>query len=169
MPGRLSKSVASAVGIGLCLLALLAARLPTAGVPPGLDLRLIAVPPGELTVSPVGVLASGRAMQAGDRTAGTLTVRNIAGQRLRLRLLALPSTRGGPARAVHLRATAAGAVLAEGSLAQGARSPRAGIEIPARGSRRIAIGAWLPAGARGYRGRVLDVTLEFRSRPAGRR
>lgn len=167
MRGNLGKLVAICAGVGLCLVALAAWRLPTSGSPPGLDMRLIMTPPGELTVDPVGVLASARAMQAGDAAAsGVIEVRNIAGRRLLVSLVALPSERD-LARTVRLRAVAGDGTLAGGTLASLDR-PRAGIEIPARGSRRIGVSAWVPPGQAGYRGRILDVTLELRSRPLAR-
>src|ERR1044072_7702944 len=104
MDGNLAKLVAVCVGAIFCLVVLTAWRLPTDGSPPGLDLRLIAIPPGELTVEPTGVVASGRAMQAGGPAVhGELLVRNIAGRPLAVRIAALPSDRE-LARKVRLRA-----------------------------------------------------------------
>jgi hypothetical protein len=165
MKGNLGKLAAATVGVGLCMVALVAWRLPTSGSPPGLDLRLIAVPPGELTVGEIGVIASARAMQAGDDPArGALDVTNIAGRRLLVRPVALPSTKG-LAQTVRLRAVAGERVLASGTLASLERARGAGIEIPAHGSRRIEVSAWMLPAASGYRGRILDVTIELRSRP----
>lgn len=165
MRADLGKLVAAAVGVGLCLLALAAWRLPTSGSPPGLDLRLIVVPPGELTVDPAGVLASARAMQAGDDPAkGAIEVKNIAGRRLLIHPVALPSVRG-LAQTVRLRAASGEKTIAAGTLASLERPRGRGIEIPARGSRRIEISAWMPAESSGYRGRILDLTLELRSQP----
>ena len=168
MKADLGKLVAAAVGVGVCLLALTAWGLPTSGSPPGLDLRLIVAPPGELTVDPAGVLASGRAMQAGDDPArGILDVTNIAGRPLLVRSVALPSVKG-LARTVRLRAAIGNRTLAAGTLASLEKPHGRRVEIPARGSRQIEVSAWLPAEASGYRGRILDVTLELRSRPIGR-
>jgi hypothetical protein len=165
MKADLGKLVAAAVGMGLCLLALSAWGLPTSGSPPGLDLRLIVAPPGELTVDPAGVLASTRAMQAGDDPAeGVIEVKNIAGRRLLIHPIALPSMKG-LAQTVRLRAATAGKTIAAGTLASLERSRGSGIELPAHGSRRIEVSAWMPPEAIGYRGRILDVTLELRSRP----
>jgi hypothetical protein len=167
MKGNLGKLVAATAGVGLCMVALVAWRLPTSGSPPGLDLRLIVVPPGELTVDPIGVFASARAMQAGDTPAGgVLEVRNIAGRQLLVRPVALPSVKG-LARTVRLRAVAGKRVLADGTLASLERPGGAGIEIPARGSRQIEVRAWLPRGETGYRGRILDITVELRSQSLG--
>jgi hypothetical protein len=168
MKADLGKLVAAAVGVGVCLVALTAWGLPTSGSPPGLDLRLIVAPPGELTVDPAGVLASARAMQAGDDPAeGVIEVRNIAGRPLLVQPIALPSVKG-LARTVRLRSAIDDRTIAAGTLAslEGPRGP--GVEIPARGTRQIDVSAWLPAEASGYRGRILDVTLELRSRPIGR-
>jgi hypothetical protein len=167
MKGNVGKLVAATAGVGLCLVALVAWRLPTSGSPPGLDLRLIVVPPGELTVDPIGVFASARAMQAGDKAASEAPdLRNIAGRRLLVRPVALPSVEG-LARAVRLRAVAGDKLLADGNLASLERPRGGGIEIPARGSRRIEVSAWLPPGETGYRGRILDITVELRSRSPG--
>jgi len=169
MRASLAKLAAATVGIGLCLVALAAWRLPTSGSPPGLDLRLIAVPPGELTVSPVGVLASTRAMQAGDKpVGGTLELRNIAGRRLLVRPVGLPSAKG-LARLLRLRILAGEVVLASGPVASLERPLGEGVEIPPRASRQVEVSAWLPPGASGYRGHILDVTLELRSQPMERR
>jgi hypothetical protein len=167
MSANFGKLVAAAIGVGACLVALTAWGLPTSGSAPGLDLRLIVAPPGELTVEPAGVLASARAMQAGDDPArGVIEVRNIAGRPLLVHPVALPSVKG-LARTVRLRATVEGRALGSGTLASLERPHGPGVEIPARGSRQIEIGAWLPAEATGYRGRILDVTLELRSRLVG--
>jgi|GEM_PF-6466407 len=164
MKGNLAKLAAATAGVGLCIVALVAWRLPTSGSPPGLDLRLIVVPPGELTVDPIGVFASARAIQAGDEPiSGTLNVTNIAGRQLLVRPVALPSVRG-LARTVHLRVVAGDEVLADGTLASLERPRGAGLEIPARGSRQIEVSAWLPEGETGYRGRILDVTVELSAR-----
>lgn len=167
MKADFGKLVAAAVGAGLGLLVLTAWGLPTSGSRPGLDLRLIVVPPGELTADPGGVVASARAMQAGDEPArGTIEARNIAGRLLVVRPVALPSV-SGLARKVRLRATSGGRTLVAGTLASLESPPGPGIEIPARGTRRIEFGAWVPAGETGYRGRILDVTLELRTRLGG--
>ena len=167
MKADLGKLVATAVGVGLCLLAMTAWGLPTSGSAPGLDLRLIVAPPGELTVDPAGVLVSARAMQAGDDPAeGVIEVKNIAGRPLRVRPVALPSVKG-LARTVRLRAAAGGKTLAAGTLASLERPRGPGVEIPARGSRRVELSVWMPPGETGYRGRILDVTLELRSRLLG--
>jgi hypothetical protein len=94
-------------------------------------------------------------------------VRNIAGRPLLVRPVALPSMKA-LARTVRLRIAAPGETFAAGTLASLERPRGAAIEIPARGPRRIDVSAWLPAEATGYRGRILDVTLELRSRPVGR-
>jgi hypothetical protein len=167
MKADLGKLVAATVGVGACLLALAAWGLPTSGSPPGLDLRLIVVPPGELTVDPAGVVASARAMQAGDEAArGTIEVRNIAGRRLDVRPIALPSVKG-LAQKVRLRATVGDRTIAAGTLASLERPGGAGVEIPSGDSRRIEVSASMPPEETGYRGRILDVTLELRSRPQG--
>ncbi len=167
MKADLGKLVATVAGVGLCLLALAAWRLPTSGSPPGLDLRLIVVPPGELTVDTAGVIASARAMQAGDEAAqGAIEMSNIAGRDLLVRPVALPSAKG-LARTVRLRVSGGGRTLAAGTLASLERPRGPGIEIPAGTSRRIEVSAWMPPEAIGYRGRILDVTLEPRSQPLG--
>ena len=144
MKADLGKLVAAAIGVGVCLLALAAWGLPTSGSAPGLDLRLIMAPPGELTVKPAGVLASARAMQAGDDPVkAAIGVRNIAGRPLLVRPVALPSVKG-LAPTVRLRATTGGRTLAAGTLASLERPHGPGVEIPARGSRQVNLSAWLP-------------------------
>jgi hypothetical protein len=165
MKADVGKLVAAVAGVGLCLLALAAWRLPTSGSPPGLDLRLIVAPPGELTVDSAGVIASARAMRAGDNPArGSIRLRNISGRPLLVHLVALPSVKA-LAQTVRMRVAGGGRILVVGTLASLEQPSGPGVEIPARGSRRIGVSAWMPAEAIGYRGRILDVTLELRSQP----
>jgi hypothetical protein len=58
-------------------------------------------------------------------------------------------------------------VLAAGTLAALERPRGAGLEVPARTTRQIEVSAWVPEGASGYRGRILDVTVELRAQPLG--
>lgn len=103
-------------------------------------------------------------MQAGDPPhAGGFEITNIAGRPLRVRLVALPSNRGF-ARKVRLQATVAERTVAAGALAALATGRGRGLRLPAHGSRRIEVSARMAAGTRGYRGAILDVTLEFRAR-----
>jgi len=163
-PGKL---VAALVGVGLCTVALGAWRLPTAGSPPGLDMRLIVTPPGELTVEPDGVVASVRAMQAGDAPVeGSVEVRNVSGQSLLVRPVALPSV-SGLGREVQLRAAACGKTVAAGALASLERPRGAGFLLAPRESCQVEVSTWMEPGAGGYRGRILDVSLEFRTRTLG--
>jgi hypothetical protein len=165
-PGKL---IAAMIGVGLCMAALTAWRLPTSGSPPGLDLRLIVDPPGELTIEPDGIVASARAMQAGDPAArGSIEVTNIAGQSLLVRPVALASVKG-LARDVQMQATSRGKVIASGSLSSLERPRGAGLVLAPRESSRIELAAWVEPGVGGYRGRILDVTVELRSRVLERR
>lgn len=169
MDANLGKLVAASAGAALCLIALMAWQLPTSGSPPGLDLRLIAIPPGELTVGPTGVVAAGRAIQVGDPPVhGDLEIENIAGQSLFVRLAALPSDRDLAGK-VRLRAVAAGRTIASGALAALADPRGPGLRLPARGSARVEVSAWIAPGTSGYRGRILDVALDLRADPVGGR
>jgi hypothetical protein len=160
-PGKL---MAAMIGVGLCVVALTAWRLPTAGSPPGLDLRLIVTPPGELTVAPDGVVASVRAMQAGDAPAeGSVEVGNITGRTLLVRPVALSSV-SGPRRAVQLRAVACGETIASGTPASLERPRGAGFRLAPRESCRVEVSTWIEPDMTGYRGRILDISLEFRTR-----
>jgi hypothetical protein len=160
-PGKL---VATMIGVGLCVVALAAWRLPAAGSPPGLDLRLIVIPPGELTVAPDGVVASARAMQAGDPPAeGSVEVENISGRTLIVRPVALPSV-SGLGRAVQLRAVARGETIASGTPASLERPRGAGLRLAPRESCRVEVSTWMEPEMTGYRGRILDISLEFRTR-----
>lgn len=169
MGGESAKPFAALAGVCLCLLALLAWRLPTDGSPPGLDLRLIAIPPGELTVEPVGVLASAQALQAGEEPIGDeLSLRNIAGRRLLVRPVALASNRE-LANVVRVRIAAGNEILAEGTPASLRDDGERAIALSARAARRIEVEAWLPPGATEYRGRILDLTVEFHADRSGAR
>jgi len=165
MDRDVAKLVAAVVGVSLCLVALTAWQLPTSGSPPGLDLRLIAVPPGELIVEPTGVVALERGVQAGDPPInGSMQVENIGGQPLRVRLVALPSD-SSLAGKVRIRAVVAGRPIAAGALASPEDPSGPGLRLPTRGLSQIDVSAWIAAGASGYRGRILDVTLELRAQP----
>lgn len=165
MEGPAGKLVAATVGAGLCLVVLAGWGLPTAGTPPGLDLRLIAVPPGELALSRIGVLASTHAMQAGgDPVGGALEIENISGRPLRVAPVVLPS-RAELAGKVRLRLSGRGRSATGSALTLQRPDPDVEIGLPPGGSARVEVVAWIAPGVGGYRGGILDLTLELRARP----
>lgn len=155
-----------AAGIVLVAIALAAWRVPAASGPLGAELRVSAVPAGELTVSRIdpflvetGLRPTGRA----PRAAHTLTLRNVAGRPLGFRMRSVPSGRGLDG-VLRIEARVGGHELYTGTLG-GLRRWTRGVFSLASGERSpLAVKAWLPSSAaRGSEGMIEDVSLEFRA------
>jgi hypothetical protein len=153
-----------AAGLVLAALALLSWRVPASGEELGLDVRLVAMPPGELLVEQTGPFVSGRALTPGGRAAeGSLTVRNIAGRRLAFRVRGLPSARGVD-RILQVELRVGGRRLASGPLGDLRAWTGRSFELDASETAALTARAWLPEGTgRGWAGRILDVTVELRA------
>jgi hypothetical protein len=83
-----------AVGLVVALAAVLSWRIPAEGARLGADVRFVAVPPGELTLSPSGTFLEARRLEpVGGAAHGRLVLRNITGHTVVVRLRCLPSSR----------------------------------------------------------------------------
>ena len=81
-----------AVGLLIALVAVLSWRVDSEGAGLGAELRMTAVPPGELVVEPSSPFLVGRGLQpGGDGATGELRVRNISPRPVEVQVRALPS------------------------------------------------------------------------------
>lgn len=163
------RRVAPVVGFAIAVLVLLSWRIPAASGQLGADVRFVATPLGEVAVHPAGAFASARALERGAGEAhGRLTLANIGGGALAVRIRALPSSHDLD-RTLRVELRAAGRTLARGPLGRLRSWSVGSLTIPRGGRVEVEARAWLPAHTRGaYEGRSVDVTLELRARPAGR-
>jgi hypothetical protein len=152
-----------ATGLILAAGLLLAWRVPASNGQLGADVRLVALPPGELTIAPTDFFLSARAMKPGDAPkSGVLRVHNITTGAVNVRVKALPSDRT-LARAAHMELSSGGQVLASGSIAK-LRSPSRPMRIPLGKVASLRARVWIPRSARhGYEARFADVTLDLRT------
>jgi hypothetical protein len=158
------RTVGFAAGLVLAALALLSWRVPASGDELGLDVRLVATPPGELLAESSEPFLAGRGLvPGGDPAEGRMTVRNVAGRRLAFRVRGLPSARGLD-DLLHVELRAGDEPLARGPLGDLRRWTDRSFELDASESATLTARAWLPeAAGRGYEARILDVTVELRA------
>jgi hypothetical protein len=154
-----AKRAGLAIGLVLALAAILSWRIPAEGAGPGADARFVAVPPGELTLSPAGAFLSARRLEPGGRAArGRLAVSNVSGRPVVVRLRFLPSSRDLD-RALHVRIESEGSVAFGGTL--GRLRGWTPVARLARGeARTLQVRAWLASKAEGS---AVDVTVEARA------
>jgi hypothetical protein len=166
-PARL---IGFVIGAGICLVALLAWRMPAPEGTLGADVRVIATPPGELMVKPDGVVLAGRAMRPGGEPAeGELEVQNLVGRPLIVRLRGLPSSRALD-NDLRLRFRSAGRTIAAGSAGQlRAFSAGPGLRLGPASKARIEATMRLRRGDDRFAGQILDITLELQAKPVGGR
>jgi hypothetical protein len=85
MARRLDRWWLSGAAIGLAVVAVLVLhwRVPQGGGEPGVDVRLLAAPTGELAVSPVGAFVTATGLTPSSQpSAGRVTIRNQTAKRL---------------------------------------------------------------------------------------
>jgi hypothetical protein len=170
LSAEVHKLAAVVAGAMVCFGLLIAWHVPRGTGELGSDIRLVATPPGELIVKPAGAFVSTVALRPGDEPAtGHMTVRNISGQAVNLRVRGLPST-GAIDRYVHVRYTSGGNVVASGTLARMRRFGGPGLDLAPREQARVDAALWLDrrVGER-YKGRIVDVTVELRATPEANR
>lgn len=164
-PERWIKGAGLALGMVAAVLLLMAWRVPGGNGTSGLDLTVIVNPTGELQITPPGPLFFATGLRPGDgegKASGTFEVRNRTGANLLLRVRALPSE-GVLDGVLRVELRAGGATLYSGRL-EGLRAWSDGSTTLAPGAgRTFSFRAWLPGGAEGYAGQVLDLNLEFQS------
>jgi hypothetical protein len=156
--------VGFAAGVVLAALALLSWRVPASGDELGLDVRLVATPPGELLAESSEPFLAGRGLvPGGDPAEGRLTVRNVAGRRLAFRVRGLPSARGLDSL-LRLELRAGDRTLASGPLGDLRGWTDRTFELDPREPADLTARAGLPEPAgRGYEARILDVTVELKA------
>lgn len=161
------RRAAFVIGFAVAAIVLLSWRIPAASGELGADVRFVALPVGEVAVEPAGAIASGRALEPGQgRAVGRLTLVNVAGGPLTVRVRGLPSTRELD-RLLHVELRSGDRTLARGPLSRLRAWSEGSVVIQRAGRADIDARAWLPAGVRGaYEGRAVDVTLELRATPA---
>jgi hypothetical protein len=163
-----SDTVASWGGLilGLALAAALVVswRVPEPDQTLGADLRMVAAPGGELELEPDSVFLSGRSLGAGDRADGHLRIRNLTGRPVGVRLRGLPSSHDLDER-VSAELRSGDRILARGSLGELRAWTRTPLALGPGETREIEARLSVPQhGGSGYRGRIVDVTLEFWTR-----
>ncbi len=147
-------------GLALAAVLVLLAR-PAAGPPLGLDLRLDVMPSGEVTATPFGTIAKVRTLRPGGRATGAVVLRNITAGRQAIRTAV--QVPGEVAPHLRVRLSARGATVFAGSLADLRRAPRLPLTLASGASARVAVAAWIPAGAAdaALRGRDAGVAITF--------
>ena len=164
----LTKWIGLAAGIALAAVLLSSWRVPATSGTLGADLKLVATPPGELTLKPAGALLQGHGLRAGGTAAtGTLEVRNITARTLAVRTRLLPSVPDLDA-GLRVEVEDGGRPVASGPLGRLRRWSRAAVTIAPGESRRLDARAAVVPGARDYQGRIVDATLELRATQAKR-
>ena len=164
----ITKWVGLAVGLAMAVVLLTTWQVPATSGTLGADVKLVATPPGELTLQPAGAFLQARGLSAGGAAgAGRLELRNITGRRLEVRLRLLPSAPDLDG-ALHVELGDAGDPVARGPLGTLRRWSRQAIVVEPGEARRLDGRAYVAGGAGDYEGRIVDVTVELRARPVGR-
>lgn len=165
---KLVPAIGVALGLVIALAAVLSWRVSAAGESLGAEVRFVAAPAGEVSISPGGVLLTARRLAPGDSATGRFEVRNMTGSPLRVRLRALPSERSLDG-ALRVEFTAQGRKIAAGRLGE-LRSfgSGEGLSLPRGASREVALRAELNrAAGRAHEGQIVDVSLELEARRPG--
>lgn len=150
-----------ALGLLLALGAVLSWRVAAEGPSAGAEVRLLAVPPGELTVAPDGAFLAARGLRPGGPAAhGELSLANITGSPVAVRVRGLPSGRDlDRLLRVKVRGVFAGRL---GQLRAWTRP----FAMGERERRVLDVRVWLPASAAGAAaGAAVDVTVELGVEP----
>jgi hypothetical protein len=130
----------------------------------GAEVRIAAVPTGELSVSRVDPFLVGRDLHPGGRkAAGSVSVTNVTATERTIRLRALPSA-ADLDKLLEVSMSAGGKRLYHGPLGGLRRWTRESVAVASGKSEKLRVRASLPATPRhGYAGRIEDVQLELRS------
>lgn len=162
---RVARWAGLLTGLGLTVAAFVAWQLPASGHALGADVTIVAVPPGEVLVKPAAAALAARGIVPGQERRGTMTVTNITGQPLEIRVRVLPSSRD-LARSVELTVTDGRRTVAGGTLAELRQWSGRRLRLPVRSTHRLVLRAGLRADAEDSAGRVVDVSLELDARTA---
>jgi hypothetical protein len=154
-----------ALGLAAVAVALLTARVPAAPHGLGLDLTVVATAPETVTLRPPGPLFTASGMRAGGKAArGSVTVVNAGDQGERIRLRALLASDDLDA-ALMIDASADGRRLYRGPLGGLRSAATTPLELGPGDGFVLRVDAWVPVGARGWRGHIEDLTLSFQTEP----
>lgn len=159
---RLTRVLAAALGAGLVVALILVARPASShgGVLPA-SLRFAAVEDGAIEISPAApkpVLADAQ-MRPGGHADGELRLRNQTGERLAVRLRALPSSTALDGLA-QVRISAGRQELFDSTLQALRQGTTSAVRLDPGGAARVHIVAWIPADTTtGYEGRQVEVQL----------
>ena len=153
------------VGLAVAVALVVTWRVPATSGTLGADVKLVATPPGELTLKPAGAFLEGRRLTAGGAAAtGRLELRNITARTLAVRVRLLPSVADLDG-ALRIELEDAGRPVAIGRLGGLRRASRPALRIGPGESRRLDARAFVIRRAGDYEGRMVDVTVELRARP----
>ena len=163
---RWARRLGLLAGLAIVAIAVAGWRMPAHHGSLGLDLAVEFQPTAQLELSPPGSVLTASGMQAGDQRSGDLTVRNLTGTTLAVRLRALPSIHDLD-RVLLVRVTAGAKTLYDGPL--GALADGSAALVLASGhTAPLRFTAQLPAAARnGWRGRIDKIVIEPLVVPAG--
>lgn len=165
-----ARVIGVAAGTALAIAFLVAGRVPPSGASLAAGLEVKAGRSAELAVTPSGRLLSAGGLRPGSG-ARPATARVSLWNPTDVMLAARPSVARGSTQlddSLHVRVTADGRTLYEGTLG-GLRGPTArSFRIAAGQRRRLSLAAWLPSSARGYEGRRTSVALELSTRVVSR-
>jgi hypothetical protein len=158
---RVARGAGIVCGLVVVALALHSWAIASTGPSLGTDLAVAAVAPGELELSGSGPVLRATALRPGDAPAtGSLRVRNITGDTLRVRIRALPST-GEVDDVLGLRATMRGRTVAAAKAGRWRRWSAYSFRLGVRESAVLRLSARQLRAADGL---IADLTLEFDAR-----
>lgn len=166
---RWARRIGLATGLIAAAVAVAGWRMPAGHGAPGLELAMTYQPAAQLELSPAGRVLTGSGMRPGASASGDLSVRNITGVTLAVRLRALPSIPDLD-RILLVRLEAGGRVLYDGPLGRLRGGKGAPLRLASGARTTVHASARLSAGAGaggGWRGRLLKVVLEPVATPVG--
>ena len=172
MKNKLKRPGPMWLGLGLgavvALSGVLASRIPGGDGTLGADVRVFSAPSAGVSISPSGLVLTAPQLRPGkgDRSAGLQVSNRLAGKVL-IRVRAATST-GGLDGLLWIQIEDGGGVMFRGPVGQlRSWTQTAALFGPGEG-RSLRVTTWLPGTVRaGYEGVTTDVTLEWKTEPAG--
>ena len=160
-PHTWARRIGLALGLLLAVAAILVWRVPAEGRELGAELRMTAMPPGELIAEPSGPFVVARRLRPdGHAAGGSVTIRNIAPRPVEVRARAIPSSRDLDGL-LRVELTIGGRPVAEGTLRE-LRGWSEAVRIENGARRTLEASVGLSADARReHDGVILDVGLEL--------
>lgn len=159
---RIGISIAClALGVALVAVAMALLRVPAEAADTGLELRIGALPNGELAVKPLGDAVRADDLRRGERARGFVTITNQTAESAPVRMRVGYDDHIG-ARSVRVAISDRGRTHYRGALARLRDPARVGGALAAGESRRLRIEAGIdPDAERGWRGAIVDAELEL--------